>query len=207
MERPLITRRKALATIGLLAAAAAASPAFAAGKTVDDSDLVLGDRDAPVTIIEYSSLTCPHCANFHLNILPDLKARYIDTGKARLVYRDFPFDRAALLAAALAHCAGPDRYFDFLSVLFGSQKTWSRAPDPAAALKRIGRLGGLTGDEIDACFTNKALIDRILRERLTGAQVFEVDSTPTFFINGQKLLGAQPVENFAAVIDPLLSGS
>lgn len=207
MERPLITRREALATIGLLAATAAASPAFAAGKTVDDSDLILGDRDAPVTIIEYSSLTCPHCANFHLNILPDLKARYIDTGKARLVYRDFPFDRAALLAAALAHCAGPDRFFDFLTVLFGSQKTWARAPDPAAALKRIGRLGGLSGEEIDACFANKALLDSILRERLTGAKVFEVDSTPTFFINGQKLLGAQPVENFSAVIDRLLSDS
>ncbi len=207
MERPLITRREALTTIGLLAAAAAASPAFAAGKTVDDSDLILGNRNAPVTIIEYSSLTCPHCANFDLNILPELKKRYIDTGKARLVYRDFPFDRAALLAAALAHCAGPDRYFSFLTVLFGSQKTWARASDPAAALKRIGRLGGLSEKEIDACFANKALLDSILRERLTGAKVFGVDSTPTFFINGRKLLGAQPVESFAAIIDPLLSGS
>ncbi len=206
----MITRREALAAVGALAAAAAALPAssaLAAGETVDDTDMVLGDRDAPVTIIEYSSLTCPHCRDFHLNTLPALKARYLDTGKARLVYRDFPFDRPALLAAALAHCAGPDRFFGFLEVLFRGQSSWSRASDPAAALKRIGRLGGLSAAKIDACFADRALLDRILRERLDGAKVFSVDSTPTFIINGRKLIGAQPIDRFAAVIDPLLSGS
>lgn len=210
MERPLITRRQALAMAGALAAAAAVLPApfaLAAGETVDDTDMVLGASDAPVTIIEYSSLTCPHCRNFHLNTLPALKTRYIDLGKARLVYRDFPFDRPALLAAALAHCAGPDHFFGFLEVLFRGQKSWSRAPDPAAALKRIGRLGGLSEAEIDACFADRALLDRILKERLDGAKVFGVDSTPTFIINGRKLVGAQPIDRFTAVIDPLLSGS
>ena len=101
---------------------------------------ILGNPDAPVTIIEYASLTCPHCAQFHTEVLPELKERYIDPGKVRLIYRDFPLDQMALAAAALAHCAGPERYFSMLDVLFETQSNWAQADDPITAIKRLGKL-------------------------------------------------------------------
>jgi protein-disulfide isomerase len=164
----------------------------------------LGDPKAPVTIIEYASLTCPHCAEFHTTVLPELKERYIDPGKVRLIYRDFPLDQQALNAAALAHCAGPDRYFGFLDVLFETQATWARAADPVVALKRLGKLGGLTEQEIDACMADEALTEQILRTRLDGQNQFQIGSTPTFVIDGKTYAGSRDIDEFAALIDPLL---
>ena len=160
LENDVITRRDALVTVAL-ASLAIATPAFAYhdGAPHGDEEMVLGDPNAPVTIIEYSSLTCPHCASFHINTLPQVKERYIDTGEARLFYRDFPFDRASLLAAAIARCAGRERFFVFLDVLFRTQDAWSRDPDPAKALAKVGRLGGLSNEAIDACFADQALLD------------------------------------------------
>lgn len=209
----MITRRDALAPLALAPLAFAmpgfAKPAFAhhAGETHAGEEMILGDPAAPVTIIEYSSLTCPHCANFHVNTLPRIKERYIDTGEARLLYRDFPFDRAALLAAAIARCAGRERFFVFLDVLFRTQDTWARDPDPAKALTKVGRLGGLPREAIESCFADQALLDGILASRLTGAQEFDVKSTPTFIINGEKLVGAQPFDRFAEVIERMLAKS
>jgi protein-disulfide isomerase len=164
----------------------------------------LGDPKAPVTIIEYASLTCPHCAEFHTTVLPALKERYIDPGKVRMIYRDFPLDQQALNAAVLAHCAGPDRYFGFLDVLFETQESWAHAADPVAALKRLGKLGGLTEQEIDACMADEALTERILRTRLEGQNQFQIGSTPTFVIDGKTYSGSRDVDEFAALIDPLL---
>ena len=208
LEHDVITRRDALVTAAL-ASLAVATPAFAYhdGAPHGGEEMVLGDPNAPVTMIEYSSLTCPHCASFHKNTLPQVKERYIDTGEARLLYRDFPFDRGGLLAAAIARCAGPERYFSFLDVLFRTQEAWSHDPNPAKALAKIGRLGGLSSAAIDACFADQALLDSILESRLTGAQKFNVSSTPTFIINGEKLVGAQPFDRFAEVIDRMLSKS
>lgn len=208
----MITRRRAVSLLGLAPLALAAAPALAQSPGAVDPahDMILGDVNAPVTMIEYSSLTCPHCAHFHNEILPELKERYIDKGQVRLVYRDFPFDRAALFAAVLAHCAGRDgseRFFRFVTVLFRAQGTWGRAKDPVAALKRIGRIGGLDGGAIEACFNDKALVDSIIRSRMEGAKIFGVNSTPTFIINGEKVVGAQPVANFKRVLDRLLSKS
>jgi len=204
----MITRRDAIAAIGFsalaLTAATAKVQAAEPGAVDLATDMILGDLNAPITIIEYSSLTCPHCAHFHVDILPDLRKGYIETGKARFVYRDFPLDRAALYAAALAHCAGKDRFFAFLDILFRSQATWGRANDPLDALKRVGRIGGLKVADIDACFKDQKLLDGILQSRMVGAQTFEVNSTPTFFINGERLLGAQPYENFKTVFDRIL---
>lgn len=204
----MISRRDALA---LLASApvAVAAPAFAyhVGAPHVGEEMILGDPVAPVTIIEYSSLTCPHCASFHKNTLAKIKERYIDSGEARLIYRDFPFDRAALLAAAMARCAGSARFFSFLDVLFRTQETWGRSQQPAEALAKVGRLGGLQPAAIDACFADQSLLDSILDSRLTGAQKFDISSTPTFIINGEKLIGAQPFERFAEVIDRMLSKS
>ena len=208
----VIYRREALAVLAVAGIAAQlAKPLSAHHSGTDavaggDGDMVLGASDAPITMIDYSSLTCSHCASFHINTLPDIKKNYIDAGKVRLIYRHFPFDKPALLAAALAECAGPDRFFKFLDVLFGTQSSWSRVADPIAALTSIGRVGGLQPDAIAACFNDQALLDRILASRVDGAMEFGVNSTPTFIINGEKLAGALPYVQFEEVFERLLSG-
>jgi protein-disulfide isomerase len=177
------------------------------GSAAEPQEQILGDPQAPVTIIEYASLTCPHCAQFHTEVLPQLKERYIEPGKVRMIYRDFPLDERALTAAALAHCAGPDRYFSFLDVLFQTQASWARADDYVAALKRLGKLGGLSEEKIDACLADQELTDGILRTRLEGQNEHDIGSTPTFIIDGQTYAGARDIEEFAALIDPLVGGS
>ena len=177
---------------------AAANAALAA------DERVLGNPNAKVTIIEYASLTCGHCAEFHTSVLPKLKTAYIDTGKVRLVFRDFPLDEMALRASALAHCSGPDRYFAFLGVLFTSQMTWARSNDPLAALTRLAKLGGMSDQQVEACYANKALTDRILATRLEAAQQYKIDSTPSFVINGTKHNGGYKFEDLERVINPLL---
>ena len=167
----------------------------------------LGDPQAPVTIIEYASLTCPHCAHFHNEVLPQLKERYIADGKVRLVYRDFPLDERALTAAALAHCAGPDRYFGFLDVLFETQSSWARADDYIGALKKLGKLGGMTDEQMDQCLADQALTDGILQTRLEGQNEHQVSSTPTLVINGEVYAGSRSIEALSEVIDPLLEDS
>jgi protein-disulfide isomerase len=170
-------------------------------------DRVLGKQDAPITIIEYASLTCPHCANFHTTVLPELKKRYVDTGKVKLIFRDFPFDAVALRAAMLARCAPAERYFGMLDVLFRGQDTWSRAQDPLQSLSQTARLAGINQQEFDACMANQDLLNGIVNIRLQGEQGFQVNSTPTFVIQRgdrqEKVTGAQPVESFAQILDRL----
>lgn len=161
----------------------------------------LGDPKAPVTIIEYSSLACPHCAKFHTETFPKIKKNYIDTGKAKLIYRDYPLGGAAYAAAMMARCAPPARYFQFLDVLFKNQKAWAASKDPRAALARIGKLGGMSQAEFDACLKNEALFQGIRKVQLEGTQRFEVNATPTFIVNDEKISGAQPYEEFRKVLD------
>jgi protein-disulfide isomerase len=177
--------------------------AFAA----EPSEQTLGDPDAPVTIIEYASLTCPHCAQFHNEVLPDLKERYIETGKVQLIYRDFPLDERALMAAALAHCAGPDRYFGFLDVLFETQSGWARADDGVGALKKLGKLGGMSDEQMDQCLADEQLANGILQTRLDGQNEHQVSSTPTLVINGEVYPGSRSIDALSEVIEPLLDGS
>ena len=158
---------------------------------------VLGDPDAPIEIVEYSSLTCTHCRHFHIEILPELKKNYLDTGRAKLVYRDFPFDQLGLMAAILARCAPPPRYFQFLDVLFQNQEKWSRDADPVKALARIGTLGGLSESDFRACAENRTIVDGVLQTRLEAGNRYQVNSTPTFIINGEKrIVGSQPYKVF-----------
>ncbi|MDD9927568.1 MAG: DsbA family protein [Rhodospirillaceae bacterium] len=158
---------------------------------------VLGDPNAPIEIVEYSSLTCPHCRHFHIEILPELKKNYLDTGRAKLVYRDFPFDQLGLMAAILARCAPPPRYFQFLDVLFQNQEKWSRDADPVKALARIGTLGGLSESDFRACAENRTIVDGVLQTRLEAGNRYQVNSTPTFIINGEKrIVGSQPYKVF-----------
>lgn len=203
----MINRRDTLATLVVAGLAAKlAKPSFAhhVSAPSDSDDLVLGDADAPITMIEYSSLTCSHCASFHANTLPEIKKNYIDTGKVRLVFRHFPFDQPALLAAALAECAGHDRFFNFVDVLFASQNTWARSANVLAALNSIGRLGGLKTDAIVACFADQEMLDRILSDRIEGTKQYDINSTPTFIVNGEKLVGNQPYDMFVDVFERLL---
>nr|WP_165359990.1 DsbA family protein [Azospirillum formosense] len=170
------------------------------------ADRVLGNPNAPVTILDYSSMTCPHCAAFHTETLPKIKEAYIDTGKAKLIFRDFPFDQAALRASMLARCAPAERYYPLLDVLFKSQGQWSRAADPVKALAQYGKLAGMSEQVINACMANQALADGILQSRLVGQDKYKVEATPTFVLNegAATISGAQSFETFAAAIDKLV---
>lgn len=167
--------------------------------TADDK--VLGDKDAPVTIIEYSSMTCPHCAHFHTDVLPKIKEQYIDTGKVKLALRDFPLNQPAMVAAQIAHCVPDNRYYGFVDVVFETQAAWAMSEDPAAALSQTARLAGLSAGQVEACLADEALGERILQTRLDGSKAFDISSTPTFIINGEKVLGAQDFEVFQKVIE------
>lgn len=164
----------------------------------------LGKPDAPVKITEFASLTCPHCANFHKNTLPELKKRYIETGKVQLTYRDFPLDQIALKAAVVAHCAGPERYFPFLDALFASQERWAYAKDPVQALKQIAKLGGLEESKVEACLADRAMEDAVLKSRLDAQKEHQIRSTPSFVINGKLYGGDHGLDEMAKAIDPLL---
>jgi protein-disulfide isomerase len=164
---------------------------------VGADERILGDADAPVTLIDYSSLTCPHCARFHTEVLPRIKSDWVDSGRARVVYRHFPLDRLALAAALSAECIEQDKaYFAYLDVLFEDQQAWSRAEDPLAELQKRARLAGLSPERFDACVRDQAMADRILERVAAARDTLEVSSTPTFFVDGEKIAGAQDYETF-----------
>lgn len=167
-------------------------------------EMVKGDADAPVTIVEYASMTCGHCANFHNNAWPELKEKYVDTGKARLVLREFPFDPRAAAAFMLARCAPNDGYFPMIDVLFQQQAQWARAENARQPLENIAKLAGFTQESFEACLTDQQLLNDVNAIRQRGAEEFGVNATPTFFINGSKYTGALSVEEMSAIIDPLL---
>ncbi len=188
-------------------AEAPAAPAPMAGDAakVRDSDFVIGSPSAPVTLIEYASLTCPHCAEFHNAVLPRLKKEYVDPGKLRVVYRDFPLNAGALRASALARCSGRERFFGFLDLLFKRQAQWAFGPNPMAALGEIAALGGLTEKDLAACFEDSKLLEQIALQKKEAEEKFGVDSTPSFIINGRKHTGSPSYEGLKAAIDPLIS--
>lgn len=185
------------------APAPAASGAEAAKVRADD--FVIGTPGAPVTVIEYASLTCPHCANFHKNILPALISAYVDSGKIRLVYRDFPLDGVALRASMLARCTGRDRFFGFIDILYQRQARWAGSADPLAALARVAALGGLSADEFKACLKNKTIENKILTQRQEAQRAFAVTSTPSFIIDGRLVAVGNTIADFKAILDPLVA--
>lgn len=164
---------------------------------------MLGKADAPVTIVEYASMTCPHCAHFHETTLPEITTKYIDTGKARLIMREFPFDPRAEAGFMLARCADAN-YFPMIDVLFRQQESWAAAQDARGALLQISKLAGFTQEKFESCLTDQKLLDEIRSVRTKGADTFGVDSTPTFFINGKQYKGALSVAEMSAVIDSML---
>lgn len=198
-----MTQYKVMTLAAMLLLATLGARAQGSGAAL--GELALGRADAPVTMVEYASLTCPHCARFHAETLPQIKSAYIDTGKVRLVFRDFPFDRLALAGAVVARCGGPERYFGLLEVLFRQQQSWAKAPEPLKELLQIGRLAGLSEQQVEACLKDEALQDRISQTRLEGEQTHKVKSTPSFLIDGQLISGAQSFAEIAALLDAALA--
>lgn len=192
-------------------------PTEAQAQTVPMSDLMkpdalpemsMGDDKAPVTVIEYASMTCPHCAHFQELTFPELKKRYIDTGKVRYIFREFPLDSLAAAVFMLARCAGETdktRYFAMIDTMFRQQRTWA-VEKPLAPLFTLAKQAGFTQQTFDACLSNQKILDGIESIRQRGANQFKVESTPTFFINGTKAPGALSIEDMAKLIDPQVKG-
>ena len=195
-----------LAPAGLAALVAAAAPAAAASdaKIADElmqpgplPDIVEGAAGAPATIVEYASMTCSHCALFHEQVWPALKAKYVDTGKAKFILREFPLDPLAIAAFMTARCAGPDKRDALIDRLFARQDAWAFRDEP---LERLRQEAGLSPADFLACVKDKALFDGVNATRDSAAERFGLDSTPSFFVNGHKLDGEPALPAFDAAL-------
>jgi protein-disulfide isomerase len=198
---------------GLLAGAFGSGliPAWAEGVSTEElmrpgplPDEAEGKLDAPITVIEYASMTCTHCANFAVKVYPELKARYIDTGKVRYILREFPLDAVAAAGFMLARCVGEDKYFAMINVLFRMQDKWAFVQDSQSALLSIARQAGLSEQSFKQCMTNQQLLDRIEQVRQRASDKFGVNSTPTFFINGEAHRGEMSLDELNKALEPYL---
>ena len=169
-------------------------------------DRSLGKDDAPVTIVEYASMTCPHCAKFHETTYPELKKRYIDTGKVRFIFREFPLDPLAAGASMLARCADKDKFFPLIETLFQMQRTWA-VEKPIPPLMAIAKQAGFSEQSFNACLSDQKMLDAMQEEQKRATDKFKVNSTPTIFVNGKMQKGEVSIEELAKVIDPLLKAS
>jgi protein-disulfide isomerase len=215
----IITRRAFTAALSLTGLAALAgltplrliSEAMAqsapdVAKPVSLPDMVLGPADAAVTITEYASMTCPHCAAFNATVFPKLKTEYIDTGKVRYIFREFPLDIKAAAGSMLTRCIAngdSQKYFAVTDMLFRSQNDWV-VKNTTETLTRIGKQAGLSQQQVEACLKDQALLDKIAADQKYASDILKVDSTPTFFINGDKIKGETSIEEFQKKINPLL---
>jgi len=163
-------------------------------------EVILGNKEAPFTLVEYSSLTCSHCADFHTQILPLLKKEYIDAGKLKLIFREFPSDAVALRAFVVVWCAGKDHYFEALEHLFKTQQEWISAEDPFKALQKEAYELGISPKELEKCIANDALINAIVARRLEGQQHYAITGTPTFYLNGARHEGVLSLEAFKELL-------
>jgi len=167
-------------------------------------DRALGSADAKVVVVEYASTTCPHCANFHNTIFPGVKKDYIDSGKVKFIFREFPLNDVDLAAVMVARCAPEDKYFPLLDIYFEQQETWTKG-NPREELFKIAQLAGFTQESFDACLKNEQVAKGILESRDRAENEFGVNSTPTFFINGEVLRGVESAEEFRKLIDAALA--
>lgn len=172
------------------------------------SERIMGDINAPVTVIEYASLTCPHCAHFATTVLPQVKAKLVETGRMRLIFRDFPLDAMAMKAAKLAKCAPQDKYFDFIEVIFRNRDRWLTSDNPEGSLMQLGALTGMTDEYMKMCMGSAELENAILQVVSDAQQKFVIKSTPTFVFEygAESFAGAQDVSKFEEVVDRLSAG-
>ena len=215
----IITRRAFTAALSLtgLSLVAGFSPLRLIGDAMAQSasdvakpqslpDMALGPATSPVTITEYASMTCGHCANFNETVFPKIKSEYIDSGKIRYVFREFPLDIKAAAGSMLARCIAKEdagKYFAVVDMLFRQQNDWV-AKDTAETLTRIGKQAGLSQQAVEACLKDQALLDKIAADQKFASEVLKVNSTPTFFINGEMVKGATSFEEFDKRIKALL---
>jgi protein-disulfide isomerase len=215
----IITRRAFTAALSLtglaaligisplrLIADAMAQSAADVAKPQSLPDMALGPANAPVTITEYASMTCPHCANFNDAVFPKIKSTYIDTGKIRYVFREFPLDIKAAAGSMLARCIAKDdapKYFAVIDLLFRQQNDWV-TKNTTETLTRIGKQAGLSQQQVEDCLKDQALLDKIAADQKFANEVLKVNSTPTFFINGEMLKGETSFDEFSKRINSLL---
>jgi protein-disulfide isomerase len=215
----IITRRAFTAALSLtgLAALIGLSPFRLIGQAMAQSaadvakpvslpDMAIGPADAKVTVTEFASMTCPHCAAFNAEVFPKIKSAYIDTGKIRYIFREFPLDIKAAAGSMLARCIAKDdagKYFAVIDMLFKQQNDWVMK-NTTETLTRIGKQAGLSQQQVEDCLKDQALLDKIAADQKYAAEVLKVDSTPTFFVNGDKIKGETSFEEFQKKIDPLL---
>ena len=172
-----------------------------------EDDFIIGDENAPVTIIEYASLSCSHCADFHLNTLNDLKKEYIDTGKVKMVFRNFPFNYPALLGSMVLQCIPEDVKYDYMNALYQLQPNWVVRENAKSTkeLFKIMQSGGMTKEEFDACISNKEIEEKILQKVISAQNEFNIRSTPSFLINGNLIEGNKSIKEFRQIINKILS--
>jgi protein-disulfide isomerase len=215
----IITRRALTAALSLtgLAALAGFSPlrlvtgamaqsAADVAKPVSLPDMAIGPADASVTITEYASMTCPHCAAFNAEVFPKIKATYVDTGKVRYIFREFPLDIKAAAGSMLARCIAKDdapKYFTVVDLLFKQQGDWV-IKNTTETLTRIGKQAGLSQQAVEDCLKDQALLDKIAADQKYATEVLKVNSTPTFFINGEVIKGEASFDEFDKKIKSML---
>jgi len=196
-------------TIGLMAAPALAQDAAAETDALPEvPELALGPEDAKVTVVEYASYTCPHCAHFHAEVFKDLKTNYIDTGKVKFVFREVYFDRYGLWASVVARCGGPTRYFGISSMLFDGQKEWAASDDPTEVvdnLKKIGRTAGMDDATLTACLEDKAMMEAMVAKFQANVTADKIEGTPTLIINGEPFSNMSYAD-LAKILDEKLGG-
>ena len=173
-----------------------------AGARAEVSDeKVLGDPGASVTIIEFASLSCPHCAEFHKTRFDWLKENYIDTGKVRFIFRDFPLNRPALLGSMVAHCADPSKYFAYLSLLFKNQEKWAFSQPVEEQLVKLARVSGMGQEKLLNCLQDEALAEKIIQTRLESQNTYNIESTPSFLVGDQLIVGVPSEERLRELIE------
>ena len=209
----MLSRRHALATLGFAAAAGSLLPRAAWAQNVSPAELAvpgplgdvwLGPETAKVTIIEYASLTCSHCATFHAKTFPELKKRFIETGQARFTLREFPLDPLATAGFMLARADGSAKYYPITDLLFETQKNWAFSDKPLNALAQTMRQAGFSQEKFEATLRDQKLLDAVNAVKNRGAEKFKVESTPTFFVNGQRVPGAVTIDELEKIIKPIL---
>lgn len=200
----------AISGLGVAAYAADPAPSAPAAKPAQAGqpvyrEFIQGNPKAKVTVIEYASLTCGHCKAFQDDTYPELKKNYIDTGKIRFVYRDFPLDGLAAGGALLARCAPGDKGKVMIDLMFKNQAEWVRSQSPLEPLRGYAQLAGMSAADVDACLKNEGIMNKIREVQETASNTYNVQSTPTFFINEEKLEGAQPYDVMSKVIDEAIA--
>ena len=163
-----------------------------------------GNKDAEIKMLEFASLTCGHCAKFHNEVMPLIKANYIDKGLIYFTYKDFPLDKYALKATIIARCSGNKNFFNFLDVFYKKQKDWTRTQDPFKSLLKIAKFGGLKDEELKVCVGNKSIEDGVLKDRLKSSKDYDITATPTIYLNGEKYIGDLTIEALDSKLKSLL---